>query len=133
MKELIVLFRCMQLYAHNSHNLVSGPEFFSDHKFLGELYPIYETAYDNLVERMLGFSDLSPDELLNIQTLAFNLLRQIKHSSNGKDIFKTLITCEEEVQVLCGKVRASVGTLNFVQQLADDSEARSYKLKQRVK
>lgn len=133
MKELAILFRCMQLYAHNSHNLVSGSEFFSDHEFLGGLYPVYETAYDNLVERMIGLDELSEAELLEIQMKAFSLLKQIKHSSNSKEIFKTLITCEEEVQSLCGKIKGSAGTLNLVQQLADDSEVRSYKLKQRSK
>ena len=133
MKELAILFRCMQLFVHNSHNLVAGPEFFSDHEFLGGLYPVYEAAYDSLIERMIGLNDLSPNELLNIQASAFNLLKQIKHSTDSKEIFKTIVTCEEEVQALCSKVKGSAGTLNLVQQLADDSEVRSYKLKQRSK
>ena len=68
-----------------------------------------------------------------IQTKAVKLLEGISQSQDSEEIFKTLLTCEEEIQSLCKKVKGSIGTLNMIAQIADDSEVRSYKIKQRSK
>ena len=105
MEELAILLRCLQLYTHNSHNLIKGETFFQDHEFLGELYPIYEAAYDSIVERMIGLENLQPKKLLAIQTKAMKLLEGISQSQDSKEIFKTLLTCEEEIQASCKKLK----------------------------
>lgn len=128
MKDLATLFRSLQLYAHIEHNETQGQTFFSDHEFLGELYGTYEAAYDSLIERMIGLN-LKPD-LFSIQSEACALLQTMK----GKDCFKTLLDGERKVQTEIEALisaGASQGTINLLADLADQSEARAYKLQQR--
>ena len=65
MKDLAIHLRYLQLVAHNAHNEVAGPTFFANHEFLGELYPAYETAYDAVVERIIGLG--KPVDLCQVQ------------------------------------------------------------------
>ena len=62
MKDLAIYYRCAQFYSHAAHNLAFGDEFFQDHEYLGELYGAYETAYDDIIERMIGLGK-SPDPM----------------------------------------------------------------------
>ena len=70
MHDLAIILRSAQLYAHNAHNMTKGKTFFSDHKFFGQLYPVYEEAYDSIVERMIGLGyDVSIYIYLSIYSL----------------------------------------------------------------
>lgn len=131
MKDLAILLRCMQLYTHNAHNIVKGTTFFQDHNFLGELYPLYEESYDSIIERMIGLNQLNEKDIISVQVEAVNYLKNIKLDS--KDIFQTIVICEKELQELCSKIKGSLGTLNLVAQISDDSESRVYKIQQRLK
>lgn len=135
MKEIAVLLRAMQLYAHNAHNLVKGSLFFQDHDFLGELYPMYEADYDSVIERMIGLGS-SPD-LVQIQIDAVEHLKQ--HPSmfqENKECLKLILAME---QSLCSLVEAiiqgsnpSEGTRQMLGNICDLSESRQYKINQRV-
>lgn len=133
MKDLAILLRALQLLAHLNHNVVIGQTFFADHAMLSELYTAYETAYDSVVERMIGTSVLDPKQLLDIQQSAVDVVKSATLSTDATAIFKALSHGEDELQRYCEAVKGSAGTLNLVQQLADDSEVRNYKLKQRLK
>lgn len=126
--ELAIHFRYMQLLAHNAHNLTSGPTFFENHEFFGELYPVYEAAYDSLVERCIGLGDEDID-LVEVQKRAAAMLE------DGEP-FNTLFIGEEVIQQIVEKCFEeddyTQGTLNLLAQLADDSEVRTYKLKQKL-
>ena len=54
MKDLVILLRAMQIYGHNTHNLVGRTPFFSDHEFFGSVYSELEGDYDSVVERSIG-------------------------------------------------------------------------------
>lgn len=133
--QLIIILRAMQLYTHNAHNVIVGPTFFEDHEVLGDLYPKYEAAYDSIVERAIGLN-ISVD-LVESQSGAVNVMQKMKLSSEPKECFSTILQLES---ILCAKIQEcldtgkySEGTKQMLGNLADESEARQYKLKQRVK
>lgn len=133
--QLVIILRAAQLYTHNAHNLVQGPTFFEDHEVLGGLYPKYEAAYDSVVERMIGLGQ-TPD-LTEVQVGAVEVMRKLAQSSDPTHCFRVILQVED---MLCRKVEAclashpySEGTKQLLGTLADESEARQYQLKQRVK
>jgi DNA-binding ferritin-like protein len=132
MNTIATLLRALQLYAHNAHNLAKGPNFFSDHEYLGELYGAYEGAYDSIVERMIGEGDEDPN-LGEIGLKAATIIKDKTIGSNDQ-AFSVLLSTEEKLRAEIEKEvpNASLGTQNLLQQLADDSLSRCYKLKQRL-
>jgi DNA-binding ferritin-like protein len=138
LSSLAVRYRAMQFFAHIGHNNVTGPTFTEDHEWLGELYGTYEGAYDGLVERMIGL-DTEPD-LFRITDSANAVLQSANgidtYVAGGHDWFGALLLWEQEV---CGLVEQGMkdpsiteATKNFIAGLADESEQRQYKLKQRL-
>ena len=134
MKEFAITARAAQLVAHNMHNLVEGCSFFSDHEFLGGLYGTYEEIYDSVVERMIGL-DMQPD-LMNINRSAMaEALQYDLTDADSCDMFEMLLTIEMNIQkwAQAANEAATYGSKNFLQGIADNSEMRVYKLKQRTK
>lgn len=134
LEKLAVKFRAMQLIAHAGHNKVSGPTFFEDHEFLGGLYGTYEGVYDSLVERMIGLGK-SPD-LWKIGDEANKDFQEKECGNSSQEFLTCLLHCEKETSTL---VEAAVkskeytqATLNLLIQIGDDSEARQYKIQQRL-
>lgn len=133
MNELATIFRFAQFYAHIAHNLASGQTFFQDHEFLGELYGAYESAYDDVVERMIGLGQ-TPD-LKKINLSAATLLNAYGSDYSTEACLRHLLYTEKEICEEVAKIAptTSDGTQNLLQGLADDSEKRQYKLGQRLK
>lgn len=133
MHNLATLFRAAQLTAHEKHNTVTGPSFFEDHEYLGDLYGTYESAYDGVIERMIGLGEKCDISGGNIQ--AADLAKwfcDLEPIDKWPNIFLEIETrVQKEVDACCKG--ASSGTINFLQGLADESEQRVYKLKQRAK
>lgn len=133
MNKIATLYRAAQFYAHNSHNLVSGDEFFQDHEFLGELYGTYEEAYDDIVERMIGLGQSV--ELARISKSAADAVVSYGPHKDSKTCFESILELEQEI---CAAIKSEVpkasdGTQNLLQGLADESEKRQYKIQQRLK
>ena len=133
MHELAITLRAAQFHAHACHNYVSGPTFFSDHAYLGELYEAYEEAYDAVIERIIG--DGSKPDLNGFAVAA--AAKASAFPTRGTDaasMFRSVLQFEEMIRKGCEKyeVDASMGEENLLQQLADDSETRTYKLRQRL-
>lgn len=136
MREIIILLRTMQLYAHNAHNLSRGSLFFQDHEFLGDLYPEYEKHYDSVVERMIGLGQQI--DLLEVQVMAVEQLRSLPSmSQENKEMFMLILDMESS---LCSLIDAiiqgsnpSEGTRQMLGDICDKSEARQYKLNQRIR
>lgn len=128
--NLPALLRYMQFYAHMAHNLVGGATFLSDHEFLAELYATYETAYDAVIERMIGLGE--PINLVEVQKKA---VAELTAPESFEKAFKELLSCEEDLCKALDKIAkdASLGTNNMLSDMADKSEMRQYKLKQRIK
>ena len=133
LSKLAADFRFMQFYAHNAHNLIKGSTFFQDHGFLGELYPKYTEIYDTIVERIIGADEKI--DLIKINQVAFETMKQAGITDDPKKIFINLLNFEEYV---CNQIEDLVqgyseGTRQMLGTIADESEVRQYKLKQRIK
>ncbi len=120
----------MQFYAHIAHNVLGGSTFFGDHEFLGSSYAAYEEDYDSLVERSIGLGE-DPD-LVAIHKAA---VKDLSVPKDYKQCFKELLEYEKELCSLCEEAakEAPLGTNNLIAAIADKSEARQYKLSQRLK
>lgn len=136
MKELAIYLKFMSLYTHNAHNLCEKALFFQDHAFLGGLYDTYETAYDGVVERIIGLSNNNAINLVEVNTAAANLLQQHPAKENENiNYFIKLEQCEQKLRSMITQIypQTSIGTQQMIGNLADQSEARSYQLKSRTK
>lgn len=129
MEALIVIFKALNLFAHNAHNKTKGMTFFQDHDFFGSAYEAYDSAYDSLVERCIGLGK-NPN-LVQIAKSAAGLVE--KFSENHS--YESLLDLEKQI---CKHIESIMeqhteGTKNLLAQLADDSEVRQYKIQQRLK
>lgn len=129
MQDLAILLRAAQFFANNAHNLASGETFFEDHEYFGELYGAYESAYDGVIERIIGLGD-TPN-LVEITVKATDKLKAM----GEEDAFAVLMKAERDICAACDAASEgeTSGTINFLQGLADASEQRQYKLRQRIK
>ena len=128
--NLAALLRYMQFYAHVAHNMCSGPTFVSDHPFLAELYGAYEEEYDGVIERMIGLG-----EKINLAEIHKMAAKDLEVPQSFEQAFKELMVCEKSLCKACEALAkdASLGTENMLAGIADKSEMRQYKLKQRLK
>ena len=133
MKDLAIAFRSAQLTAHAMHNLAKGCNFLANHEYLGELYGKYEDGYDAVIERMIGLGDMpSISEITKVATA--KCCQYDYQGMDCSDMFKALLEIETNIRSLCVSLtpQASLGSQNLLAQFADDSEARTYKLKRLV-
>lgn len=134
MKRLLITFRAAQLFAHYGHNVVSGSSFFADHAFLGDLYDAYTESYDAIAERVIGKG--AAEDLLSINITAAELAKEVgkDNPTKAQVLFKILMSIEKDICKEIDKAMesASSGTQNLLQGLADASEQRQYKIKQRL-
>jgi DNA-binding ferritin-like protein len=132
MHTVATLLRTLQLYAHNAHNMASGPQFFADHEFLGELYPAYEAAYDAVVERIIGLGEESIDLGKINEDACAAACRE--DAADTAWAFRTILNQEVGLcsALAAANTNASLGTQNLLQGLADDSEKRQYQLRRRL-
>lgn len=132
MKQIAITLRGLQLFAHNAHNLAKGKTFLEDHEFFGELYATYETAYDDVVERMIG---LNGDQDLNaITDEAEDMASSVKFADNEQAYNVLLVTEKQLLDVIeKGFKGYSLGTQDLLQGIANESERRIYKFKRKLK
>ena len=131
LKNIATLYRALQLYTQAAHNKVSTCAFFADHAFLGEVYEAMESAYDSLVERAIGLGEKL--DLLAMNVDAAKAIEDLK-LEKPEVIWSQLLENENSLleHLEEASTKASIGTQNLLAQLADDSEARIYKIKQRI-
>jgi DNA-binding ferritin-like protein len=132
--ELAVTYRALQFFAHIAHNLVGGESFFSDHDFLGTAYGDHASAYDAIVERIVG-SDLAPD-LFSITADAAARVQSFRDAKGTQAMLTVLLDGEREaarqIDAAIASGGLSQGTINLLAGLADAGEVRIYKLRQRL-
>jgi DNA-binding ferritin-like protein len=132
MQDIATQFRAMQFIAHRAHNLASGPTFFEDHEYFGELYAAYEAAYDATIERIIGIGG-TPD----IGKITYDAVSLMVTEPAAMAVieFGRILVMESELRIIIDAQNegASLGVQNMLQQFADDSQARSYKIGQRIK
>lgn len=130
---LAVLFRAAQFYAHSAHQLVTGNSFFSDHEHLGDLYATYEDSYDSLIERVIGLGD-KPNLVETTKNATKVFTDTFPEKGGVESYFKGLLAFESKIRDKIKDINdeQSLGTQNLIQDMADKSEQRTYKLKQRI-
>jgi DNA-binding ferritin-like protein len=138
MRDILVHLRAMHLFAQNAHHLVARGPFFSDHAFFGETYEAMSDAYDSVAERIIG---LMGEEALKPQTIPLEANEKIKMAPStgvkeNKVFYQFQLMMEQE---LCKKIAMTIsagvspGTEQLLGNIADVSEVRQYKIKQRIK
>lgn len=138
MKELLAHLRAMQLFAHAAHNLVSGPSFAPDHEFFGDAYGAHEKDFDDLVERIIGKYGEQHVEFAALTMQAAQMLQKMKISGSisNEQFFEQQLAHEQQlcdlVDQLCAVKGVSEGTKQLLGNMADVSETRQYKIKQRL-
>lgn len=135
MDKLATTFRTAQLVAHNFHNLTRGVAFFADHEFFGELYGEYEGAYDSVVERDIGLGEEGFDIGLITREAGEKASSYDPSDMAADEMCAVLLGMERIIQSEAAEASkgASIGTQNLLADLADKSEMRVYKLRQRIK
>ena len=138
MKDIAVILRGMQLFAHNGHNLCSRVVFFQDHEFLGELYSTYEGSYDGVIERIIGTKGAESIDLIMVQAEALHLIKdEPTNSPENRIYFEKLLMMEKHlcamIEQLIKSEPISEGTKQMLGNLCDESEVRQYKMQQRTK
>lgn len=136
MENIAIQLRSLQLYTHMAHNYVSKVIFFSDHSALGDFYGEHESDYDSVVERMIG---LTAPEMVNIPNITSQATQKmatlpVSLKENGK-WFETILALEQQLcQIIQMEIaKASEGTKQLIGDIANKSEMRQYKLKQRLR
>lgn len=135
--KVAVILRAGQLYAHHAHNNTKGMTFNQDHDFFGELYPTYEGAYDGCIERYIGLTG-KPVDTINLGCDALDLLTDLPKEcgDNNHNFYQGVLHIETALCKYiqsCIKAPMSEGTKQMLGDVADKSEMRQYKIKQRLK
>lgn len=141
MNELLMEILChleaMNLYYHNAHNNVKGSFFFQDHAAFADYYAEAEDDYDALAERIIGLTG-TVIEINEVLKKAYEKLAPISFSSfkENKELFIKGLEFEQHLQNMCNQIDKSAlssGCRQLVGDIANSSEARTYKIKQRVR
>lgn len=135
MDKLAILLRTEANVARNFHNLVRGAQFFADHTFFASVYAELEEDYDAVIERDIGLGEDSFD--------IGSITREAGDKAAGYDptdmaadeMCAVLLGMERQIQAECQTLngKSTLGTQNLLQGIADKSEMRVYKLRQRIK
>lgn len=138
MKELLAHLRAMQLFAHAAHNLVNGPSFAPDHEFFGSAYSKHESDFDDVVERIIGLYGEQHVDFAGLTMQAAKALAGMKISGkiSNEQFFEQQLAHEQHlcdmINQLCAAKGVSEGTKQLLGNIADMSEGRCYKIKQRL-
>jgi DNA-binding ferritin-like protein len=130
--ELAIALRASQLYAHQAHNLTTGCNFQQDHATFAAFYDGYEKAYDDVVERIIGLTGTC--DITSITRSACDVVEKSKFR-DAKTAYSVLLATEKSILTICDSAnkKASLGTQNLIQQIADDAEKRMYIIQRRLK
>ena len=137
--SLIALAACYKALndaAHIAHLKASRVSFFQDHAFFAEIYEYADSQYDGLIERHIGLNgDLGVDiKEINMKVMEKlqTFPNQVKENADFYRFIKGMLDyIQSEIKKLASGV--SLGTNNYLAQLADDIEKFNYKINQRIK
>lgn len=132
MKNLAIILRASQLYAHQAHNLATGCSFQQDHATFADFYEAYEKAYDDVVERIIGLT--GDCDIAGITRAACDVVEKTKFK-DVRGAYSVLLATEKsicEVATVENK-KATLGTQDLLQGIAGKSEKRMYLIQRRLK
>jgi DNA-binding ferritin-like protein len=138
MKELMYLLRAIRIYSQNAHHLVKGTPFHSDHNFFGDVYNEVGGDFDDVAERIIG---LYGEEHLNLQNMLQAVVAKLVDApstgvSDNKVFYEYQFKMEDKLKNLIKQIIASgvsPGVEQLIGDIANKSEMRCYKIKQRMK
>jgi len=139
MLELAILFRSMQLFAHSAHNLCKGKTFHEDHSFFGDAYAKFESYYDSIIERLIGFGY---ENHLDLSKICLELSKKLMSApsvnvqDNNEFYSYLLFQCEEAMNLcndFCKSDELTEGTKQLLGGIADELEVVKYKITRRLK
>lgn len=138
MKELLVLLRAMQLFSQNAHHLVKGPLFHQDHEFFGGVYEDVAKDFDDLSERIIGVYGEAP---MHLQQLISAVSAKLVDAPSinipdNKQYYEYLLKMEKKLCQLVEQIIAAgvdVGIEQLIGEQCNKSQARQYKISQRLK
>jgi DNA-binding ferritin-like protein len=140
MIELLACLRALQLFTHHAHNLCARTVFLQDHDFFGSVYPEAESDYDSLIERIIGTKgEVSELELNSLMSAVMSKLSGAPSvgQKENKAFFVHQLKMEQTicsyVESLCKSGGLSQGQIQLLGDIAQRSEIRQYKIKQRCK
>lgn len=122
-----------KMVAHAYHHQTKGEAFFADHAFFGGLYEVYDKAFDDLAERVIGLGEA--DNSVDILAEACEDFQEcVDENYFTGNLFAHVLDIEMAFQHTISALNSyqSLGTQNLLAQLADDSEQRCYKISQRI-
>ena len=128
----------MNIYAQSAHHLVKGTPFHSDHAFFGDTYDALIGAYDSVAERIVGLYGEEPLKLDVVMSMAMNKIADAPSIGvmDNKVFYEYQERLESRLRDLVAKIIAtgvSPGVEQLIGEMANQSEIRSYKIKQRMK
>jgi DNA-binding ferritin-like protein len=139
MKELQILLRALQLYAHSCHHLAARVVFMQDHDMLADIYTAAETDYDAISERIIGIQGEEQYPSLGEQMKAVfakvNGLPLMGLKENSA-MFEAILQLEQEI---CAAAQTAIaagmseGTKQLVGDVCNRLEVEQYKIKRRLK
>lgn len=139
MYQLLVCLRALQIIAHHYHNLCARVAFQADHEFFKEVYESAEEDYDSVIERIIG---IQGEDKLNLQALMMAVIKKVGEApsvgvSNNKVFYEEVLKHEiyicDIVKEVISTSMISPGTEQLIGEIANKSEVRQYKIKQRIK
>lgn len=140
MEKLLFLLACqlrmMNLYYHNSHNLVKGSSFKGDHELFADFYEQTSANYDDVVERGIGLGLDKVASLSGQLSLISQKIDGLPEVNSNLERFAVSLSVEQElckiVEVICYS-KVSPGVEQLVGEIGNQSEMRQYKIKQRLR
>lgn len=134
MKEIAVFARFMELYTQAAHWAVGRSTFLQDHEWLGDLYESYGDIVDKIAERMIGLKIAVNLIEINIEAAAMLSAYKDQVVVKNSAYFVNIYGFEKELVKLltAANESATLGTQNLLQDECDSSEARQYKIGQRI-
>ena len=134
--ELAVQFRAAQLFAHEAHNLTSGPSFHEDHEFFGGTYGRYEGYYDAMVERMIGLNGSAAADVRGIQAAAVQMADSKPSADSAEAAYRTLLDWNKSIGEMIDKLSKEQtmdeGVRDLIVGIANELQVQSYKIQQRL-
>lgn len=128
--NLATVLRAGQVYAHHAHNVCSGPQFFEDHAFFGDVYGKYESDYDDVIERHIGSTGDRPNTI-ELMGRALELVQDL-----GDDYFQGILIIDKSIcsicKSMCDSGEYSEGTKQLIGEICNQAEMRKYKIVQRT-
>jgi DNA-binding ferritin-like protein len=140
MIDLLACLRALQLFTHNAHNLCARSIFFGDHDFFGSSYGEAESDYDSLIERIIGIKGEVPE--LELKSLLSKVILKLEgapsiNQKENKVFFVHQLKMEQNIcsyiESLCKSAGLSQGEIQLLGDIAQRSQIRQYKIKQRCK